>query len=171
MAYTYEYPRPALTADCIVLGVDAAQSAISVLLIERKHKPFRGCWALPGGFMDMDETIEQCAARELHEETGLTNIELAQLRTYSAVHRDPRGRTLTVAFVGLTRCDAHSPQAADDAARVQWFSLKALPPLAFDHAEMLADAKAWLRLQLHLLQGGHAPNPWGIDADVLARLL
>ncbi len=171
MPYTYQYPHPALTADCILLGIDAAQTAISVLLIERKHEPYQGCWAFPGGFMNIDETIEQCAARELHEETGLSGINLMQLRVYSAVHRDSRERVVSVAFVGLTRCDAHSPQAADDAARVQWFSIKSLPPLAFDHAKMLADAQAWLRQQLHLVQSGYAPNPWGIEADAIVRLL
>lgn len=131
--YTYEYPRPMLTADCVVVSPRA-----EVLLVRRGNDPFRGCWALPGGFMEMDETIEQCAVRELNEETGLV-VDLADLRlvgVFSAPGRDPRGRTVTVAYA--VHLDAPvTATAGDDAAEVRWWSLADLPPLAFDHAEVI----------------------------------
>lgn len=136
MAYTYEYPRPAVTADCIVMTRDDEPK---VLLIERGHEPFKGCWALPGGFMNMDETTEQCAIRELEEETGLKVNEIKQIGAYSKVDRDPRGRTITVAYLALV--DKPLPvRGQDDAAKAQWFSIKNLPKLAFDHEEILRDA-------------------------------
>ena len=109
-----------------------------MLLIQRGNEPFKGCWAFPGGFMNIDETTEQCAVRELEEETGLRLSSVRQVGTYSRVDRDPRGRTLTVAYLALV--DAPVPvQGHDDAARAQWFPLSALPPLAFDHAEIMQD--------------------------------
>ena len=136
MAYTYEYPRPAVTADCIVMTRDDEPK---VLLIERGHEPFKGCWAFPGGFMNMDETTEQCAIRELEEETGLKVNEIKQIGAYSKVDRDPRGRTITVAFLALV--DEPLPvKGQDDAAKAQWFSIKNLPKLAFDHKEIMKDA-------------------------------
>ena len=131
--YTYEYPRPMLTADSVVVSPRA-----EVLLVRRGNDPFRGCWALPGGFMEMDETIEQCAVRELNEETGLV-VGLDNLRlvgVFSAPGRDPRGRTVTVAYA--VHLDAPvTATAGDDAAEVRWWSLADLPPLAFDHAEVI----------------------------------
>lgn len=168
MSYTYRYPHPAVAADCVVFGIDADGLA-RLLLIERRNEPHRGRWAFPGGFMDIDESAEQAALRELHEETGLTGIALEQLRVYSAVGRDPRERVLSVAFVGLTRCEAHRPIAADDAARAQWQPLRALPPLAFDHADMLADAIAWLRQRAALMRLDLCTAP--MDADALQLLL
>ena len=135
MSYTYKYPRPAVTADCVVITREAAPR---VLLIQRGNEPFKGCWAFPGGFMNMDETTEQCAVRELEEETGLRLSSVRQVGTYSKVDRDPRGRTITVAYLALV--DVPVPvQGHDDAARAQWFPLSALPPLAFDHAEIMQD--------------------------------
>ena len=117
MAYTYEYPRPSVTADCVVI---TKEDTPQVLLIQRGFEPFKGCWAIPGGFMNIDETTEQCAIRELEEET-------------------PRGRTITVAY--LTIVDAPlEVKGLDDAAKAQWFPLGALPSLAFDHADILRDA-------------------------------
>lgn len=135
MSYTYKYPRPAVTADCVVITREAAPR---VLLIQRGNEPFKGCWAFPGGFMNMDETTEQCAVRELEEETGLRLSSVRQVGTYSRVDRDPRGRTITVAYLALV--DVPVPvQGHDDAARAEWFPLSALPPLAFDHAEIMQD--------------------------------
>lgn len=136
--YTYEYPRPMLTADCVVVRHRA-----EVLLVRRGNEPFKDCWALPGGFMEMDETIEHCAVRELLEETGL-RVEEESLRligVYSAPGRDPRGRTVTAAYMveAPKGADAH---AGDDAAEVRWWPLHALPTLAFDHAEIIAAALA-----------------------------
>ena len=131
--YTYKYPRPAVTTDIVLLS-DRGE----VLLIQRKNDPYKGCWAFPGGFMEIDETLEDCARRELREETGLDVPNLQQIKAFSAVDRDPRGRTLTVAFGA---CIAHQqPIAHDDAADARWFGLAALPPLAFDHAHILRTA-------------------------------
>ena len=136
MAYSYDYPRPAVTADCIVM---TREDDPKVLLIERGHEPFKGCWAFPGGFLNMDETTEQCAIRELEEETGLKITDIQQLGAYSKVDRDPRGRTITVAY--LTFVDKPLPvKGQDDAAKAQWFSIKELPKLAFDHEEIMRDA-------------------------------
>lgn len=140
-SYTYDYPRPMLTADCVVV-----RSGSEVLLVRRGGEPFKGCWALPGGFMEMDETIEHCAVRELEEETGLRFAErdLRLIGVYSAPGRDPRGRTVTAAYmVELVEQKAENgrPVAGDDAAEVRWWSLAALPPLAFDHAEIIAAAR------------------------------
>jgi len=136
MAYIYEYPRPAVTADCIVITKEAEPK---VLLIERGGEPFKGCWALPGGFMNMDETTEQCAFRELEEETGLKIGEVHQIGAYSRVDRDPRGRTITVAYLAVVDAPI-AVKGQDDAAKAQWFPLSALPELAFDHEEIMRDA-------------------------------
>lgn len=136
MAYTYDYPRLAVTADCVVM---TKESDPQVLLIQRGGEPYRGCWAIPGGFMDMDETAAQCAVRELEEETGLRLSDVHQIGAYSKVDRDPRGRTVSVAY--LTIVDAPlSVTGLDDAAKADWFHLSALPELAFDHADILHDA-------------------------------
>lgn len=134
MKHCYDYPRPAVTADIIILKKSNDQQF--VLLIERKHPPFEGMWALPGGFLEMDETLEAAALRELQEETGITGIELKQFHTFSKVDRDPRHRTITTVFIGFTD-DNISIEAGDDAAKAQWFSLDKLPPLAFDHEEVM----------------------------------
>ncbi len=139
MSYCYEYPRPAVTADIIILK--KADNKQFVLLIERKQPPFEGMWALPGGFLDMNETLEEAALRELHEETGITGIELNQFHTFSTVNRDPRHRTITTVFIGYTDENAASPIAADDAAKAEWFSLDKLPPLAFDHGMVMEMVK------------------------------
>jgi 8-oxo-dGTP diphosphatase len=135
MKYSYEYSRPAVTADIIILKLFNNQQ--SVLLIERKHPPFEGMWALPGGFLEMDETLEEAALRELHEETGITGVKLAQFHTFSKVNRDPRHRTITTVFIGQADENTITPEAGDDAAKVRWFPLENLPPLAFDHREVM----------------------------------
>lgn len=127
MPYTYEYPRPALAADILLLGIDG-QGKPHLLLIERKRSPFAGCWALPGGFMDEHESIKQAAARELQEETGLKNLALYQWRVYSAPGRDPRGRVVSVVFLGVCQMDEAKAVAHDDAAALQWWALDDLPP-------------------------------------------
>lgn len=136
MPYTYKYPRPAVTADCIVI---TKETEPKVLLIQRGNEPYKGCWAFPGGFMDMDETTEQCAIRELEEETGLVVSHVQQIGAYSKVDRDPRGRTITVAYLALIDSPVLT-KGQDDAASAQWFPLSTLPPLAFDHAEIMRDA-------------------------------
>lgn len=136
MTYTYKYPRPAVTGDCIVITkeVDA-----KVLLIQRADEPYKGCWAFPGGFLNMDETTEQCAIRELEEETGLKVNDVHQIGAYSKVDRDPRGRTITIAYLAIIDSPI-SVLGQDDAAKAEWWPLSALPQLAFDHNDIINDA-------------------------------
>lgn len=135
--YTYKYPHPAVTADCVVFAHDGDD--VKILLVERKHDPFRGCWAFPGGFMNMDETADAAAIRELEEETGLRIQEIRQVGAFTKVDRDPRERVMTVAF--YTEIATVQPvKGGDDANQARWFSLRQLPPLAFDHAEILEQA-------------------------------
>ena len=135
MTYTYKYPRPTVTADCVVITKEEPK----VLLIQRGIDPYKGCWAFPGGFMNMDETTEQCAIRELEEETGLRVSDVHQIGAYSKVDRDPRGRTITVAYLAIID-EPVQVTGQDDAAKAEWFLLYALPELAFDHAEIMRDA-------------------------------
>lgn len=137
--YTYKYPHPAVTADCVVFA--RCESDVKILLIERKSPPCQGCWAFPGGFMEIDETTEEAALRELQEETGLTlslNV-IHQIGAYSKVDRDPRERVITVAYYTIIDGTAEV-KGLDDAAQAKWFSIKQLPPLAFDHEEILEKA-------------------------------
>ena len=143
MEYTYKYPRPAVTADCVVM---TKESVPQVLLIERGADPYKGCWAFPGGFMNMDETTEQCAIRELEEETGLKVSEIKQIGAYSKVDRDPRGRTITVAYLAVIDAPV-AVTGQDDAAKAQWFPIDNLPPLAFDHEEIMQDAISAYRIR------------------------
>ena len=147
MAYTYKYPRPAVTADCIVITKEAEPK---VLLIQRGDEPYKGCWAFPGGFMEIDETTEQCAIRELEEETGLKVDEVHQIGAFSKVDRDPRGRTITVAYLAFVEAPVEV-KGQDDAANAEWFPLSALPALAFDHADIMKAVKA--HSLLHTTEG------------------
>ncbi len=143
MPFRYEHPRPALTVDCVVFGLDDAD--LKVLLIQRGAAPFKGNWALPGGFVRVDETLEEAARRELEEETGLRNVFLEQLYTFGGIQRDPRERVISVAWYALVNLRDHKVQAATDAGEAAWFSLDDLPTLAFDHAEILETAQQRLR--------------------------
>ena len=130
-----------LTADCVVVN-----DRNEILLVKRGNDPFKGCWALPGGFMEMDETIERCAVRELEEETGIVVSEqdIRLIGVYSAPGRDPRGRTVTAAYlVKNEECRTKDAHAGDDAAEVRWWPLEALPPLAFDHAQIVSDGQCF----------------------------
>ncbi|MBP5419379.1 MAG: NUDIX hydrolase [Bacteroidales bacterium] len=142
--YSYQYPRPAVTTDCLIFGFDSNKQ-MHLLLVERANEPFRGKWAFPGGFLDMDETAETCAKRELYEETGLANVDICQLGAFSAVNRDPRTRTITIAYISIVDMDKCNPIAGDDAAKAEWFPIAQLPPLAFDHNEILKVAYSKLR--------------------------
>lgn len=133
MSYTYKYPRPALTSDAVVFYNN------EVLLIQRSAEPFKDMWAFPGGFVNEDETVETAASRELEEETGISDVELKQIYTFSNPNRDPRHRTVTVAFIGNLD-NKVEPKAGDDAKNARWFNLNDLPPLAFDHEEILEKA-------------------------------
>lgn len=143
MDYHYPYPHPAVTADCVLFGLD--DDGLQVLLVERRNEPFKGRWAFPGGFMNMDETVEQCAVRELAEETGVAPLHVEQLITASAVDRDPRERTVSVVFLAVARKVACMVSAGDDARSAQWFPWNEVPPLAFDHDAILRVAVSTLR--------------------------
>jgi len=135
-AYTYDYPRPAITSDVAVLRLDEVPE---ILLIQRKENPFQNSWALPGGFMEMEETLEETARRELMEETGIKAEELIRFDSYDKPGRDPRGRTITQVFVMIWKEEMGYPTAGSDAASLQWFGLNELPELAFDHQQILND--------------------------------
>ncbi len=134
--FTYKYPRPALTTDALLFLFDKSQNELSVLLIQRKNEPFKDNWALPGGFLDMDETAEQCVIRELKEETNVVFDNLQQLYTISTPDRDPRGRTISVVFWALID-EKIDVNAGDDAKNVKWFSVFKLPEMAFDHSQII----------------------------------
>lgn len=129
--YTYDYPRPAVTTDCVIFGFDGVE--LKVLLIERAQDPFKGRWAFPGGFLDMDETADEGAKRELLEETGVKDVFIEQLYTFTDVERDSRGRVISIAYFALVNTKDCSVKAGDDAKNAKWFSVNDVPALAFDH--------------------------------------
>lgn len=139
MPYTYDYPRPQVTVDIAVFARE--DDEWHILLIRRKKPPFEGQWALPGGFVDLDEDLPDAAARELQEETGATGVYLEQRGTYGHPNRDPRGRTITVVYAGLLKSIPSGIRGADDAVEADWFPLDDLPRLAFDHAQIIADCR------------------------------
>ncbi len=137
--YVYDWPRPMVTVDAVVFAFFDGNA--KVLLIKRKNEPFKGQWAVPGGFVGMDEELETAAARELAEETGLVEVRLEQMHTFGECGRDPRGRQITIAFMGIAADGAEEIKAGDDAAEARWFDIKKLPSnLAFDHDKMTAFA-------------------------------
>ncbi len=140
--YCYDYPRPSVTVD-IVLLTDVTQNP-KVLLIRRKNSPFKDYWALPGGFLDMCETLEESARRELHEETRISDVQLTQIGAFGNPDRDPRGRVVTIAFVGIVSSEQQKAVAGSDAVAVAWFSISDLPQLAFDHEQIIQDTLAGL---------------------------
>jgi 8-oxo-dGTP diphosphatase len=144
--FSYQYERPALTVDSVVFGFD--EGDLKILLIQRDIEPFMGKWALPGGFVRVDETLEDAARRELAEETGLKDIFLEQLYTFSALNRDPRERVVSVAYYALVTLAGKWLHATTDARSAAWFPVRKMPPLAFDHAYILEAAKARLKGKL-----------------------
>lgn len=167
-AYCYQYPRASVTVDCAVFGLSDDQ--LKVLLIQRAHAPFAGRWALPGGFVDMEESLEASALRELEEETGLSKIYLEQLYTFGDCERDPRGRTISVAYFALVQTEAHKPNAADDACEAKWFSVDNLPKLAFDHSKILDCALQRLRAKVRYQPIGFELLPRKFTLSQLQRL-
>jgi 8-oxo-dGTP diphosphatase len=141
--YTYDYPRPAVSADIAVIR--KAGKSMEILLIRRKNPPFQGMWALPGGFMEIDETLEETATRELGEETGLKNVKLKQLMAFSQVDRDPRTRVVTVVFYGMVSLENSLARGGDDAERAEWFAMDNLPPLGFDHNQIIEILLDWIK--------------------------
>ncbi|MES2705632.1 MAG: NUDIX domain-containing protein [Verrucomicrobiota bacterium] len=146
MPRTYEYPRPALTVDGVVFGLDGGK--LKVLLIERGLEPFKGQWALPGGFVQEGETLDEAVSRELSEEAGVRGVFLEQLYTFGAVRRDPRERVVSVAYFALVNLADHTTRASTDAADARWFPAAPLPALAFDHDDILKMALDRLRGKL-----------------------
>lgn len=144
--YHYKYPRPSVTTDNVIWGFDGER--LRILLIERGDQPYKGCWAFPGGFLEMDESADEGAKRELLEETGLTVSFVKQFHTFSTPDRDPRGRVLTVAYYALVRMS--EAKGMDDAVQAKWFALDDVPQLAFDHEEMLRVAKEEISKEIRL---------------------
>jgi 8-oxo-dGTP diphosphatase len=149
-AETYDpsrYERPSVTVDVVIFTLQERE--LHVLLVKRKHWPFEGRWALPGGFVNMDESLEQAARRELEEETGVRDIYVEQLYTFGDPKRDPRTRVISVAYIALVRADLQTLRVSDESTEVRWFPVGGLPgPLAFDHNEILATALDRLRSKL-----------------------
>ena len=143
--YCYRYPHPAVATDCVIFGFNGER--LQVLLIERGIEPYKGKWAFPGGFLKMGETAEEGALRELREETGLKNAYIQQFYTFSAPHRDPRERVITIAYYALVKIQ--EVKGGDDAASARWFPLNEIPPLAFDHDYILRMATKRLREEIH----------------------
>lgn len=143
--YSYDYPHPAVTTDCVIFGFDG--SDLKVLLIERGIEPFKGKWALPGGFLKMDETAHEGALRELEEETGMNNAYIRQFHTFTEPGRDPRERVITIAHYALVQLQ--EVKGGDDAAQARWFTMDEIPPLAFDHDRILRMAQIMLRERIH----------------------
>jgi len=166
--FQYDYPRGALTVDCVVFGLD--DDELKVMLIQRDQAPFAGAWALPGGFVRLDETLEAAALRELAEETGLSRVYLEQLHTFGAVARDPRERVVSVAYSALVKMSDHRVQAATDARDAAWFAVHDVPTLAFDHEEILQLAVERLRDKLRRQPVGFELLPPQFTLSQLQRL-
>lgn len=143
MPFVYEYPRPCVTVDAVVFR--RAGGSWEALLIRRKFPPYQGSWVFPGGFMEMDETLEEAVVRELQEETGLTDVPLEQLAAFSAIDRDPRHRTVGIAFWGIAPAGHDQAAGGDDAEEARWFPIDDMPPLAFDHGDILRKALEKIR--------------------------
>jgi len=146
MNHTYKHARPALTVDCVICGFDGER--MELLFIKRALTPFQGAWALPGGFVHVNESLDDAAQRELKEETGLSQVFLEQLYTFGQLDRDPRERVVSVAYFALVNRSLHTPQASTDATDAQWFPMHELPTLAFDHAAIVDMALERLRGKL-----------------------
>jgi len=166
--HSYEYPRPAITVDCVVFGID--DEGLKLLLVQRDAPPFEGSWALPGGFVRMDETLDDAALRELQEETGVGRVFLEQLYTFGAVDRDPRGRVISVAYYALVRLSDHRIHAATDARDAAWFPAWDPPELAFDHDTILQVAVARLRAKVRYQPIGFELLPRKFTLGQLQRL-
>lgn len=169
MPHCYEYPRPALTVDCIIFGLDESD-LLKVLLIQRGRPPFQHFWALPGGFVQMDEDLRSAALRELEEETGLKDVFIEQLYTFGAKDRDPRGRVISVAYYALVNLVNHSVKAASDAKGVKWFDINSLPNLAFDHGEIVEKAIQRLRAKVRYQPIGFELLPKEFTLSQLQKL-
>jgi 8-oxo-dGTP diphosphatase len=160
--YTYEYPRPMVSVDTVVFTV--RDGRLELVGIRRKHEPYAGQWALPGGFIEMDETLSESAGRELYEEVGIKDVFLEQSATFGRPGRDPRGRVVSVTYIAAVDWRRHPLRADDDAAEAAWLPVADLPPLAFDHDEIVAYAVTRLK---ELIDLGHVDTP--LFAEVSAE--
>ncbi|MBX3183160.1 MAG: NUDIX hydrolase [Polyangiaceae bacterium] len=168
MTYRYDHPRPALTVDCVVFGLD--EGDLKLLLVQRSQEPFRHRWALPGGLVGMEESAERAARRELEEETGVRDVYLEQLYTFSAVDRDPRERTISIAYYALVKMTDHVVRAATDAGGAAWFSVTDAQDLAFDHDLIVHTACERLRGKLRYQPIGFELLPEKFKLSQLQRL-
>jgi len=168
MSYTYEYPRPAVTVDLVIFTI--AGNDLKVLLIRRGGEPFKNCWALPGGFVEIDESLEKAAARELKEEVGVTKVYLEQLYTFGDPKRDPRGRVISVSYFALVDAESQRIRAASDAAEAEWHSVFKPPKLAFDHKKILDYAVWRLRNKIEWTTVGYELLPKKFTLSELQRV-
>jgi 8-oxo-dGTP diphosphatase len=168
MPYTYEHPRPAVTVDLVIFTI--AENDLRVLLIRRAQEPFKNKWALPGGFVEMDESLEEAAAREMEEEVGVRDVYLEQLYTFGDPKRDPRGRVISVAYFALVDASRQNIRAADDAAEAQWHSVFKPPKLAFDHRKILDYAVWRLRNKIEWTTVGYELLPKKFTLSELQRV-
>jgi 8-oxo-dGTP diphosphatase len=169
MSYSYKYPKSALTVDCVVFGYDNKQE-LKVILIQRDIPPFEGEWALPGGFMGLDESLETAAIRELKEETGIEDVFLEQLYTFGDVKRDPRDRVVTVAYYALINLNEQTIKATTDARDAAWFSVSKMPKLAFDHQKIFQVALTRLKGKVRYEPIGFELLPKKFTLSQLQRL-
>jgi 8-oxo-dGTP diphosphatase len=163
-----EYPRPSVTVDLVIFTI--AANDLQVLLIRRDGEPFKGHWALPGGFVGIAESLEDAAARELQEEAGVKQVYLEQLYTFGAPHRDPRGRVISVAYFALVDSERQQVVAGSDAAAAEWHSVFHVPPLAFDHKQILDYAVWRLRNKIEWTTVGYELLPRKFTLSELQRV-
>lgn len=167
--FTYAFPRPAVSVDIVLFALETEQ--LCVLLIQRGKPPFLNQWALPGGFVDMDETLYEAALRELREETGVDGISLEQFRAYGDPGRDPRGRVISVVFYAfLAQKQSVEIEGGDDAANARWFAIEDLPDLAFDHADILSDSLREFRFTFENSAIGYDHLPEVFNRSQLKKL-
>jgi 8-oxo-dGTP diphosphatase len=169
MPYTYDYPRPSVTVDCVIFGLEES-SELKVLLIQRGHDPFKDHWALPGGFVDLDEDLESAALRELEEETSVRDIFIEQLYTFGSPERDPRCRVISIAYYALVNLAEHPLKASSDAKTVKWFNINNLPKLAFDHNDIMKVAIKRLRAKVRYQPVGFELLPEQFTLTQLQKL-
>ena len=168
MNYTYEYPRPSVTVDLVIFTI--ADNDLKVLLIRRGGEPFKACWALPGGFVEIGESLEKAAARELKEEAGVTSVYLEQLYTFGDPKRDPRGRVISVSYFALVDAGRQRIRAASDATEAEWHSVFNSPKLAFDHKKILDYAVWRLRNKIEWTTVGYELLPKKFTLSELQRV-